>query len=67
MQFSRLRVFYLEHILDTHCREWFSKMGKKSRVKRRTLLKKGDEPYWNEQAFKDIQAVNLDVMIIQLG
>ena len=33
----------------------------------RTLLKKGDLPYWNEQAFKDAQNFKPDVVIIMLG
>jgi acyl-CoA thioesterase I len=33
----------------------------------RTLLKKGDFPYWNEQAFKDAHDFKPDVVIIMLG
>lgn len=36
-------------------------------VSGRTLLKKGDAPYWNEQAFKDAQSLKPDVVIIMLG
>lgn len=36
-------------------------------VSGRTLLKKGELPYWNEQAFKDAQAFQPDVVIIMLG
>jgi len=32
-----------------------------------TLLKKGDLPYWNQQAFKDALAYNPNVIIIKLG
>jgi len=32
-----------------------------------TLLKKGDLPYWNQQAFKDALAYNPNVVIIKLG
>jgi acyl-CoA thioesterase-1 len=32
-----------------------------------TLLKKGDLPYWNQQAFKDTLAYNPHVIIIKLG
>jgi acyl-CoA thioesterase-1 len=32
-----------------------------------TLLKKGDLPYWNQQAFKDALAYNPHVVIIKLG
>jgi acyl-CoA thioesterase-1 len=32
-----------------------------------TLLKKGDLPYWDQQAFKDALAYNPDVVIIKLG
>ena len=32
-----------------------------------TLLKKGDPPYWNQQAFKDALAYNPNVVIIKLG
>jgi len=33
----------------------------------RTLLRKGDAPWWNEQAFKDAHALNPDVVVIMLG
>jgi len=33
----------------------------------RTLLKKGDFPYWNEQVFKDAQDFKPDVVVIMLG
>jgi len=33
----------------------------------RTLLKKGDLPYWKEQALTDAQAFNPDVVVIMLG
>jgi alpha-L-fucosidase len=33
----------------------------------RTLLKKGDNPYWVEAAFKEAQAFKPDVVIIMLG
>jgi len=33
----------------------------------RTLLKKGDYPYWNERAFTDAKSFNPDVVIIKLG
>ena len=32
-----------------------------------TLLKKGDLPYWNQQAFKDALAYNPHVVVIKLG
>jgi acyl-CoA thioesterase-1 len=32
-----------------------------------TLLKKGDLPYWNQQAYKDALAYNPNVVIIKLG
>jgi acyl-CoA thioesterase-1 len=32
-----------------------------------TLLKKGDLPYWNQQAFKDALSYNPNVVIIKLG
>ena len=32
-----------------------------------TLLKKGDLPYWNQQAFKDALAYNPNVVVIKLG
>jgi sialate O-acetylesterase len=33
----------------------------------RTLLRKGDRPYWNEQAFTDAKQFNPNVVIILLG
>lgn len=33
----------------------------------RTLLKKGDFPYWNEASFLDAQDFNPDILIISLG
>lgn len=36
-------------------------------VSGRTLLKKGDHPYWNEKAYKDALASAPDVVIIMLG
>ena len=33
----------------------------------RTLLKKGDQPIWNEQAWRDAVAFKADVVIIKLG
>ena len=36
-------------------------------VSARTLLKKGNAPYWNEQKYKDAQAFKPDVVIIMLG
>ena len=33
----------------------------------RTLLRKGDHPYWNENAFKKAQDFQPDVVIIMLG
>jgi lysophospholipase L1-like esterase len=36
-------------------------------VSGRTLLKKGDFPYWKEQAFKDAQNFNPAVVVIMLG
>ena len=36
-------------------------------VSARTLLKKGDLPYWNETAFHDAQDFKPDVVIIMLG
>jgi lysophospholipase L1-like esterase len=47
-------------------------LGSKWQVKNfgvsgRTLLRKGDAPWWNEQAFKDAHALNPDVVVIMLG
>jgi acyl-CoA thioesterase-1 len=36
-------------------------------VSGRTLLKKGDFPYWNEAAFTNSRTFNPDIVIIQLG
>lgn len=36
-------------------------------VSGRTLLKKGDFPYWNERRFKQAQAFEPDIIIILLG
>jgi lysophospholipase L1-like esterase len=36
-------------------------------VSGRTLLRKGDFPWWNEQAFKDAHAFNPDAVVIMLG
>ncbi len=36
-------------------------------VSGRTLLKKGDSPYWNEKAYQDALAFNPDVVVIMLG
>jgi len=36
-------------------------------VSGRTLLKKGDHPYWNEKAFTAAQAFNPNVVVIMLG
>jgi len=33
----------------------------------RTLLKKGDFPYWNEAKYQDVLAWNPDILIIKLG
>lgn len=33
----------------------------------RTLLKKGDHPYWNEDKYKEVLGWNPDVVIIKLG
>jgi lysophospholipase L1-like esterase len=33
----------------------------------RTLLRKGDAPWWNEQFFKDSHALNPDAVVIMLG
>ena len=47
-------------------------LGKKYRVLNfgqsgTTLLKKGDRPYWNNIAFKNVLAYEPDIIIIQLG
>lgn len=36
-------------------------------VSARTLLKKGDRPYWNEPAYQQALAFNPDIVIIMLG
>jgi len=36
-------------------------------VSGRTLLKKGDYPYWNEKAYKDALGFSPDVVVIMLG
>jgi lysophospholipase L1-like esterase len=36
-------------------------------VSGRTLLRKGDHPYWNEKAFQDAQAFKPNVVVIMLG
>ena len=36
-------------------------------VSGRTLLRKGDSPYWNENAFRQAQAFHPDVVVILLG
>ncbi len=33
----------------------------------RTLLKKGDRPYWNEAKYREVLAWNPDIVIIKLG
>ena len=47
----------------SHCGWQVSNFG----VSGATLLKKGDLPYWNQQAFKDALAYNPNVVIIKLG
>jgi lysophospholipase L1-like esterase len=42
-------------------------MVKNFGVSGRTLLRKGDYPWSNEQAFKDAHALNPDVVVIMLG
>jgi len=42
---------------------WVKNFG----VSGRTLLKKGDQPYMEEQAWKDARAFNPDIVIIKLG
>jgi acyl-CoA thioesterase I len=47
-------------------------LGKKWQVRNfgvsgATLLKKGDKPYWKQQAFEDVLAFNPHVVIIKLG
>ena len=36
-------------------------------VSGRTLLKKGDQPYWKEQAWRDAQSYKADIVVIKLG
>ncbi|WP_194776027.1 DUF459 domain-containing protein [Pararhodonellum marinum] len=36
-------------------------------VSGRTLLRKGDFPYWEETQFKEVKAFNPDVLVIKLG
>ncbi len=36
-------------------------------VSGRTLLKKGDYPYWEEKAFQEVQKWNPDVIVLMLG
>ena len=36
-------------------------------VSGRTLLKKGDYPYWNEPQFEEVKAFRPDILIIKLG
>lgn len=36
-------------------------------VSGRTLLKKGDYPYWNEPQFEEVQEWNPDIVVIKLG
>lgn len=36
-------------------------------VSGRTLLKKGDHPYWEESAFREVQQWDPDVVVIMLG
>ena len=36
-------------------------------VSGRTLLKKGDFPYWNENAYRQSREWNPDIVVIQLG
>lgn len=36
-------------------------------VSGRTLLKKGDRPYWKEKAFSQVQQWNPDIVVIMLG
>lgn len=36
-------------------------------VSGRTLLKKGDYPYWNEPQFQQVQDFNADIIVIKLG
>lgn len=36
-------------------------------VSGRTLLKKGDHPYWKEKAFREVQQWNPNIVVIMLG
>ncbi len=36
-------------------------------ISARTLLRKGDKPYWNEAKYQEVLALNPDVVIIKLG
>ncbi|GAB4107679.1 hypothetical protein GCM10028791_01250 [Echinicola sediminis] len=36
-------------------------------VSGRTLLKKGDHPYWNEPQFQQVQEFDADIIVIKLG
>src|ERR1700743_1835841 len=36
-------------------------------ISSRTLLRKGDKPYWNEAKYKEVLALNPDIVIIKLG
>jgi len=36
-------------------------------ISARTLLRKGDKPYWNEAKYKEVLALNPDIVIIKLG
>jgi len=36
-------------------------------ISARTLLRKGDRPYWNETKYKEVLALNPDIVIIKLG
>lgn len=47
-------------------------LGEKYEVKNfgfsgRTMLRKGDNPYWNEQMFQDAIAYNPNIVVIKLG
>lgn len=33
----------------------------------RTVLKKGDYPYWNEERYKEVLAWNPDIVIVKMG
>jgi len=36
-------------------------------ISARTLLRKGDKPYWNEAKYQEVLALNPDIVIIKLG